>query len=287
MLEAGVSGLPVVDDGRLVGIVTEADLVAKEAFPQRRRPLELVADMAFRHENRWSKKARGLTAEAIMSRPVRTAGPDDELSAAAARMVIGGVKRLPVVDDQGHLVGIISRHDVLTHADDRCPHTSAAVAAPAGIEVEPRTGLTVLAGDECWRLLRTAEVGRLAVAIDGQPDLFPINHVVDHGSVVFRTAEGTKLAAAVLGRGVAFEVDGYDADQGTAWSVVVKGRAVEIERVLELLDATDLPLFPWHTSPKPRYVRIEPSEVTGRMFYAARPDPAQRAAAPRRRAALE
>ena len=44
-----------------------------------------------------------------------------------------------------------------------------------------------------------------------QPDIFPINYVVDHGAVVFRTAEGTKLAAAVLGQGVAFEIDGYEA----------------------------------------------------------------------------
>ena len=45
----------------------------------------------------------------------------------------------------------------------------------------------------------SAQVGRLAVSIKEQPDIFPINFVVDHGTVVFRTAEGTKLAAAVLG----------------------------------------------------------------------------------------
>ena len=50
---------------------------------------------------------------------------------------------------------------------------------------------------------------------------------------MFRTAEGTKLAASVLGRGVAFEVDGLDADAGEAWSVIVKGHAVEIERMYD------------------------------------------------------
>jgi nitroimidazol reductase NimA-like FMN-containing flavoprotein (pyridoxamine 5'-phosphate oxidase superfamily) len=99
-----------------------------------------------------------------------------------------------------------------------------------------------------------------------QPDIFPVNHVVDHGTVVFRTAEGTKLAAAVLGTAVAYEVDGYDPARGTAWSVVVKGRAVEIQRLYELLEATDLPLFPWHAAPKGRFVRIEPESVTGRRF---------------------
>ena len=84
------------------------------------------------------------------------------------------------------------------------------------------------------------------MSITNHPDIFPINYVVDRGTVVFRTAEGTKLAAAVLGRGVAFEVDGFDDAAGEAWSVVIKGHAVEIERMHELFDALDLPLFPWH-----------------------------------------
>jgi len=128
-------------------------------------------------------------------------------------------------------------------------------------------GVKELDESRCWALLRAADVGRLAVAINNHPDIFPINFVVDHGTVVFRTAEGTKLAAAVLGQAVAFEVDGYDPSSGEAWSVVLKGRAVEIERMQELFDAVDLPLFPWHASPKPRFVRIEADELTGRRFH--------------------
>jgi hypothetical protein len=125
---------------------------------------------------------------------------------------------------------------------------------------------TILELDEhqCWELLRSQEVGRLAVAIANHPDIFPINYVVDHASVVFRTAEGTKLAAAVLGESVAFETDGES--DGEAWSVVIKGRALEIERMYELFDALDLPLYPWHVGPKHRFVRIEPEIVTGRRF---------------------
>ena len=100
-----------------------------------------------------------------------------------------------------------------------------------------RFGMTVLPTNQCLELLRSNVVGRLAVSITNHPDIFPVNYVVDHGCIVFRTAEGTKLAAAVLGRGVAFEVDGYDADGGEAWSVVVKGHAVEIERMQEVFDA--------------------------------------------------
>ena len=130
-----------------------------------------------------------------------------------------------------------------------------------------RFGITILELDGRWDLLRQADVGRLAVSITDHPDLFPINFVVDNGTVVFRTAAGTKLAAAVLGRSVAFEVDGYDAAIGDAWSVVIKGHAVEIERMQDLFDALDLPLFPWHASPKHRFVRIEPVEVSGRRFH--------------------
>jgi hypothetical protein len=128
-------------------------------------------------------------------------------------------------------------------------------------------GITVLDTHSCLDLLRTTEVGRLAVSIADHPDIFPINYVLDRGTIVFRTAEGTKLAAAVLGRGVAFEIDGYDPDAGDAWSVVVKGYAIEIEQMHQYFEAVDLPLFPWHAGPKHRFVRIEPVEITGRRFH--------------------
>ena len=121
---------------------------------------------------------------------------------------------------------------------------------------------------DCWDLLRREVVGRLAVTVANTPDIFPINYIVDHGSIVFRSAPGTKLAAAVLGRGVAFEIDGYDTVDTTAWSVVIKGAARRIEKVMDYIEADDLPLFPWHTAPKPDIVRIEPEIVTGRRFHA-------------------
>lgn len=128
-----------------------------------------------------------------------------------------------------------------------------------------------LSESECWELLRANEqhgggVGRLAVAIANHPDIFPVNYVADHGSIVFRTSEGTKLAASVLGAAVAFEIDGYDPIGGEAWSVVIKGHAVEINQIHGRFDAADLPLFPWHTGPKHRVVRIVPEQTTGRRF---------------------
>ena len=126
--------------------------------------------------------------------------------------------------------------------------------------------MEILDVTECLRLLRSAQVGRLGIAIMNAPDIFPVNFVIDDDTVVFRTAEGTKFAAAVLGTAVAFEVDGYDPDVGEAWSVVLKGQAVEIEGMYELFDAEELPLFPWHNSPKYRFVRIQSDEITGRRF---------------------
>jgi nitroimidazol reductase NimA-like FMN-containing flavoprotein (pyridoxamine 5'-phosphate oxidase superfamily) len=134
---------------------------------------------------------------------------------------------------------------------------------------QPEGAMDELGIEECWELLGSAEVGRLAVSIAEWPDIFPVNYVVDDRSIVFRTAGGTKLAGAVLGRSVAFEIDGYDADAGEAWSVVAKGPATELDSMAEMFAAEELPLFPWHTSPKPHYVRVRPDEVTGRRFHVA------------------
>lgn len=118
---------------------------------------------------------------------------------------------------------------------------------------------------QCWELVRQSVVGRLAIATPDGPDIFPVNHVVDHGSVVFRTAAGTKLIGAV-NQMVAFEVDGYDLPSASAWSVVLKGYAVEIADSDEVIDAMYLPLFPWHAGPKGHFVRVQDGVITGRRF---------------------
>ncbi|MGQ1798404.1 pyridoxamine 5'-phosphate oxidase family protein [Kocuria oceani] len=123
----------------------------------------------------------------------------------------------------------------------------------------------------CWELLRDAGVGRLAVWVEDHPDIFPINFVVDHGTLVFRSAEGTKLAAALTDVPVAVEIDGYDASSAQGWSVVLKGRAERIQQIQELTDTLDLPLFPWQSGRKGSFVRVVPGLVTGRRFPVADP----------------
>ncbi len=128
-------------------------------------------------------------------------------------------------------------------------------------------GTEILDEAQCWDLLKSTSVGRLAVDVAGRPDIFPINYVVDGRSLVFRSGAGTKLAASVLLHHVAFEIDGYEPDGRTVWSVVVKGDARHIESMDEVFSVDDLPLFPWLAFPKPNYVRIEPELVTGRRFH--------------------
>jgi CBS domain-containing protein len=121
LLEHEISGLPVVDaDGTLLGIVTEADLVSKAAYGyRRRRALGLLADYFRGRDPQWVHKAAGRTARDVMTAVPATAAPGEALAVAARRMLEAHHKRLPVVDD-GKVIGIVSRHDLLRtyHRDD-------------------------------------------------------------------------------------------------------------------------------------------------------------------------
>jgi len=103
-----VSAVPVVDeDGALVGIVTEEDLLLKEGR------LQDVGLLASPRRRREGHKAQGLLAADLMTSPVVTVTPEASLAKAARRMHERHVKRLPVVDGGGRLVGIVSRTDLL------------------------------------------------------------------------------------------------------------------------------------------------------------------------------
>ncbi|QTE01969.1 CBS domain-containing protein [Streptomyces cyanogenus] len=104
-----VSALPVLEgEGRVVGVVSEADLLPKEEFrdsdPDRATQLRRLDDLA---------KAGGLTAEDLMTSPALTLHANATLAQAARTMAHAKVKRLPVVDDVGMLQGIVSRADLL------------------------------------------------------------------------------------------------------------------------------------------------------------------------------
>jgi hypothetical protein len=103
-------------------------------------------------------------------------------------------------------------------------------------------GLQVLTASECWDLIRCTPVGRVAFVEDGQPTILPVNHALHGRRIVIRTAKGALLHTALMGRPVAFEVDGFDPDARTGWSVLVRAVA---ETLRTDVDLEGLGLTPW------------------------------------------
>src|SRR5262245_62733653 len=83
--------------------------------------------------------------------------------------------------------------------------------------------ISILPETECWDLLSSMSLGRLVTSVDGQPEIFPVNFVVQHHTILFRTAEGTKLVSTAINNNVLFEADDHNVVEG--WSVIVKGIA--------------------------------------------------------------
>jgi CBS domain-containing protein len=153
--EHGLSGAPVVDDGAVVGVISEADLVAKQVGRpvSRRTPLEWIFGD---RPSAWERRERAATTVAeAMTTPAVTVEPDRPLREAAALMVDRGVNRLPVIED-GRLVGILSRADLVraylrrdeeilrTIREDVIGHTM--WMDPAELRVDVRDGLVHIAG---------------------------------------------------------------------------------------------------------------------------------------------
>ena len=136
--------------------------------------------------------------------------------------------------------------------------------------------VSVLSDEECWAALREDEVGRLGFVLGEEVEVVPVNYAVDDPSpgsdrgpsLLFRTAEGSKLLGVLLHPQVAFEIDRYD--ERSALSVVVRGTARRLEED-EAHRADQLPLRPWVPTPKYDVVEIVPTQVSGRRFLLERP----------------
>lgn len=131
--------------------------------------------------------------------------------------------------------------------------------------VDARTGIEWLDRAECLRLLAADEVGRLAVVSGGAPAIFPVNYRLDGEAIVFRTDPGTKLDDGPRAP-ACFEIDAFDRDHRSGWSVVVSGRLEEATRyTAATLDRVRrLPVDPWAGGEKAHWVRLVPARITGR-----------------------
>lgn len=122
----------------------------------------------------------------------------------------------------------------------------------------------ILSVSESWDLLERVALGRLVTDVEGRPEIFPVNFAVQRRTVLFRTAEGTKLASAAINSRVLFEADDYNPVEG--WSVIVSGAAQILRSSEEIQEAQQARLLPWTGWSKPHYVRILPVSITGRRF---------------------
>lgn len=169
----GVSGAPVLDmDGLVVGVVSEADLLPKESREIRGGPRLL----SWRKRRALARKTAGRVAGELMNSPAITVGADTPLPQAAALLARHSVKRLPVVDPAGRLIGILSRKDVLRaflRADREIAHeieqdvlVRAMSIAPGAVSVLVRDGVVVLRG-QVERKSMVAVTAALAGRVDG------------------------------------------------------------------------------------------------------------------------
>lgn len=131
---------------------------------------------------------------------------------------------------------------------------------------DSRADLVEMPREECLQRLAGQAVGRLAVVVQDQPLVFPVNFALDGETVVFRTDSGTKLHAASRGRRVAFEIDGIDPLYHEGWSVLVVGVAEEVTDARERAELARLPLALWGAGPKAHWVRVRGDAITGRRL---------------------
>lgn len=119
-----LSGLPVVDDNnKVIGIVTEGDLIKRASRIEGPPVLEVLGGIFYLETpNKFMERLKKLTGsivKEIMTKDIITIDPDKELEDAATLLVRKKIKRLPVVDKEGNLVGIISRKDIMHYLFDK------------------------------------------------------------------------------------------------------------------------------------------------------------------------
>lgn len=166
LLDNRISGVPVVEGERLVGIVSEADLILRERALRPRTKMAYIAQQLFENHDKLAeefRKAHGLLASQVMSRELHTCRPGTPVEEIANIMAEWHVKRVPVVD-RDRLVGLVSRADVLRAAARRLVELKARQADDRVDDHQIRATLLAALEREPW-----AEVDRLQVDVrDGE-----------------------------------------------------------------------------------------------------------------------
>src|SRR5262245_30309110 len=112
LIEKGISGVPVIGERlEVLGVVSEADIIAKEAGPDPRDRRLISWLLGGMHVN--EEKVAARTAAEAMGAPAITVGAGETVAVAARLMLSNGIKRLPVVDEDGALIGIVTRTDLV------------------------------------------------------------------------------------------------------------------------------------------------------------------------------
>jgi len=131
------------------------------------------------------------------------------------------------------------------------------------------TVLEALDADECWRLIATQGIARVAFVVDGEPAVLPVTFAAVQPLVIFRTAAGSAFDRLVRDAEVAFEVDCADPAYHSGWSVVGRGVARRLEGRLSVSELSALRLRPWGLQVAPSWIGVELAEVTGRRIVQA------------------
>lgn len=126
-----------------------------------------------------------------------------------------------------------------------------------------------LSVEETLEFLATKDFGRLAITLDGKPDIFPINFAVHANSVddvvaYIRTSPGNKLFATAAGSYLAVETDHIEGNTATSAVIYGTGRRVEHPNELRLVDSLDLEA--WVAIRKPEVIAIDIDHISGRQF---------------------
>jgi nitroimidazol reductase NimA-like FMN-containing flavoprotein (pyridoxamine 5'-phosphate oxidase superfamily) len=126
--------------------------------------------------------------------------------------------------------------------------------------------LTELTRQQALRLLANGVIGRVVFVDAAMPAVQPVNYMLDNGEIIFRTANGAKLAAALRQSVVAFEVDEIDLRTRTGWSVVCLGQAYEITDPDRLAALREKMPEPWVEDHTTHTIAIPLHTITGRRL---------------------